>query len=158
MGIHLESIAYGKELKWMDRIQEAKNLFNETWDLMEKANRTEAEDRMMLHKTHTSCYLWQSAGKPVNNARGEWQVSRVYSVLKMGVPALLHGKASLDICLENGITGLDLAFGYEAAARAYALLGDAEASGRMQVLGIDAAGQIESEGDRKYALGELQSI
>ena len=30
-------------------------LFNETWELIDKKNRTEAETITMVHKAHTSC-------------------------------------------------------------------------------------------------------
>lgn len=139
-------------------IQEAKKLFNETWDLLDLPQRTDEEKITMLHKAHTSCYLWREAGQPVNNARGEWQVSRVYSVLKMGEPALLHGLSSLSICRENGIGGLDLAFGYEAVARAYACLGDGENMDKMKALGVQACEAIAGADDRDYAQKEIDGI
>ena len=102
----------------------AKTLFNETWDLIDKVPRTDEETITMLHKAHASCLLWREANSPLNNARGEWQVSRVYSILGEGRLALLHGKRSLALCLDNEIGDFDLAFGYEALARAYRALGE----------------------------------
>lgn len=142
----------------MDAIQEAKRLFNETWDLLDKADRTPGDDILMLHTAHTSCYLWRSADNPVNNARGEWQVSRVYSVLGMPQPALLHGQYSLDICLQNDIKGLDLAFGYEAVARAEALAGNQKAAAKAKEQGILACGDIQEADDKQHALSTLAEI
>lgn len=145
-------------MKTVDVISEAKRLFNETWDLLDKKDRTAEDDMLMLHKAHTSCYLWREANKPVNNARGEWQVSRVYAALKFGEPALLSGQRSLDICLNNNITGLDLAFGHEAVARAHAVLGNKARSDEHKALGLAAAETIADDADKKYTIGELENI
>ena len=142
----------------MDLINEAKKLFNETWDLLDKKDRDEADDISMLHKAHTSCFLWRSADNPLNNARGEWQVSRVYSNLGFGEPALLHAKYSLELCQKNGIGDFDLAFGYEAVARAYAVCGNHDMKEEYKKLALDACESIEKEGDKSYALGEINSI
>ena len=139
-------------------ISEAKKLFNETWDLIDQKDRTPADDALMLHKAHTSCYLWRSAEKPVNHARGEWQVSHVYALLGFGAPALLHGRRSLDICLEHSIGGLDLAFGYEAVARAYMVLGDAAQAREFKRQGLAACEAIAEQDDRNYAAGEINGI
>ncbi len=129
----------------------AKKLFNETWDLIDKPDRTDAENADMLHKAHTSCYLWRAADSPINNARGEWQVSHVYSLLGEGRLALLHGAYSLTICLENGIGDFDLAFGYEAVARAYKALGDQALLEENKRLGLAACEAIADKEDRDYA-------
>lgn len=136
----------------------AKTLFNETWDLIDKKARTDEEAITMLHKAHTSCYLWREAGSPLNNARGEWQVSRVYSILGEGKLALLHGKSSLALCLENGIGDFDLAFGYEAVARAYKLLGETALQGENKQLGLSACEAIADNGDRDYTVGNFADL
>ena len=43
--------------------------------------------------------------------------------LGQGQIALWHAKQSLKLCLENGFGDIDLAFGYEAVARAYSIFG-----------------------------------
>ena len=133
-------------------------LFNETWELIDKQNRTEAETITMLHKAHTSCYLWREANKPLNNARGEWQVSRVYSILGEGRLALLHGAYSLALCLDNGIGDFDLAFGYEAVARAYKALGDEALQEEHKQLGLAACESIADNDDRDYTLGNFADL
>lgn len=142
----------------MDIKAEAIKLFNETWDLLDKTDRTDDDKRLMLHKTHTSFYLWTLVGEMVNYARGEWQVSHVYAVLGEGDLALLHGQKSLDLCLEHGFKGLDLAFGYEAVARAYAVLGDIEQAKVHKDLGLKACETIDNKQDRDYAKGEINGI
>ncbi len=136
----------------------AKTLFNETWDLIEKKNRTEAETIAMLHKAHTSCYLWREANSPLNSARGEWQVSHVYSILGEGRLALLHGAYSLSICLEHEIGDFDLAFGYEAVARAYKALGDEALQEEHKQLGLLACDAIADNDDRDYTLSNFADL
>jgi len=136
----------------------ARTLFNETWDLLDKKNRTEAETIAMLHKAHASCYLWREAASPLNDARGEWQVSHVYSLLGEGRLALLHGAYSLALCLDNGIGGFDLAFGYEAVARAYKALGDEALTEEHKQLGLNACRAIGEQEDRDYALSSFADL
>jgi len=136
----------------------AKTLFNETWDLIDKKNRTEAETITMLHKAHASCFLWREANSPLNNARGEWQVSRVYSLLGEGRLALLHGAYSLALCLEHEIGDFDLAFGYEAVARAYKVLGDEALKEEHKQLGLAACEAIADNDDRDYTLGNFADL
>lgn len=136
----------------------AKSLFNETWELMDKKDRSDMETVAMLHKAHTSCFLWREAQSPVNNARGEWQVSRVYSLLGEGRLALLHGSASLSLCLDNGVGGFDLAFGYEAVARAYKMLGEEQQKTHYKRLGLAACKAIASAEDRAYAVSSFSDL
>jgi hypothetical protein len=134
-------------------------LFNATWDLIDKPNRTEAENFEMINKAHASCYHWsQGGGTALNNARGEWQLSHVYALLGMGESALVHGKYSLDICLKNNIKDFDLAFGYESMARAYKVLNNIEKMNEYKKLALDTCKNIEKDEDRNYAEGEIVGI
>ena len=97
--------------------QRGVDLFNEAWRLME----TREDDDRLLHITHASRYHWGEAEecRPENLARGEWQVSRVYTVLGRPEPAIWHARRCLEHCEANGIGDWDLAYAYEAIARAY---------------------------------------
>lgn len=99
----------------------AVDLFNLTWDLLDKAMRTaEANDRL-LHAVHASRYHWGEIGTPLEVERSEWQVSRVYAVLNRPEAALYHARRCLEICEATGIGDFDLAFAHEALARAFAV-------------------------------------
>src|SRR5262249_11076449 len=67
-------------------------IFNRVWSLLEMEKRTEAEDAQMIHGAHASAYHWMQVGEPVHRARGEWQCSRVYSVLGMATEAIFHAR------------------------------------------------------------------
>jgi len=136
--------------------KEAIENFNSTWDLIDKTNRTHEDNIRMIHMAHASRYHWEHIGEPVNLARGEWQISRVYSLLDMAESALLHAEESLRICEENGIEDFDLAFAYEAMARAYSLLNDSY----HKELYLNHASNIEisDQENRDYLISELESI
>ena len=101
--------------------QLAVDLFNATWQLLDTPDRSPDDDLRMLHMAHASRHHWAQVGEPVNLARGEWQVSRVYAVLGRAEPARFHGERCLEICEEYGIADFDLAYAYEALARAAAV-------------------------------------
>lgn len=132
-------------------------LFNKTWEYLD-ITRSEAEDHQMVLTAHASCYHWSQCGTALEQARGEWQISRVHSVLKQGAIALWHAQRSLTLCLENQIADFDLAFAYEAIARAYQCLG--QHSDRDDALrsALKAAENIADEDDKTYTLSEIKSI
>lgn len=47
-------------------------MFNGVWQLLDKADRSTAEDDRMLHMAHASRFHWENVGTAVNLARGEW--------------------------------------------------------------------------------------
>lgn len=133
-------------------------LFNHVWELLDKTDRSQEEMDEMLHAAHASCYHWSLAGSAVNLVRGEWQISRVYSVLQRAEPAVYHARRCLDICIENQIGDFDLAFAYEALARASAVAGNAQERDRFLKLGHQAAEDIQEEEDRQLVLSDLKTI
>lgn len=132
--------------------------FNAVWSLMEKEDRTTEDDDLMLHMAHASRFHWGQVGKPENVARGEWQVSRVYAVLRRPEPCLHHAERVLDVCVENGIGDWDIALAYEALARANAISGDAEAARAMTERALEATEKIIQDEDRKIVLADLETI
>jgi DNA-binding transcriptional MerR regulator len=144
------------EPQLLDHRRLGAELFNGAWELMEKEDRTPAEDDRMLHMAHASRYHWGEVGTPANLARGEWQCSRVYAVLRRPEPCRHHGQRVLDLCREHGLADWDLAFGYEALARGHAIAGDTEAARRSieEALAVP----IAEDEDRALLLGDLETI
>ncbi|HTZ44610.1 MAG TPA: hypothetical protein VMB79_12180 [Jatrophihabitans sp.] len=138
----------------------AASLYNATWDLLDKPDRTQAEDDAMIHGAHASRHHWGQVGAPENFARGEWQCSRVYAVLGRAEPCLHHARRVLEICQANGIGSWDLAFAHEALARGYAVAGDlAEARAWTERALASAAGIPEAEAtERELVLADLAAI
>ncbi len=136
----------------------AVDCFNLAWSLLDKKERTIEEDYKMVHAAHASRFHWGEIGTAVEFERGEWQISRVYSVLKRPQSALYHAKRCLEICKENKIGDFDIAFAYEAMARAYAVAEQKVESEKYVGLAKRAGEQIKSKGDRDYFFSELKTI
>jgi hypothetical protein len=134
------------------------DLFNGTWTMLEQADRRPDEDARMIHMAHASAYHWLQVGGPENFARSHWQCSRVYSTLGRAEPALYHARFVLDICERHGIGDFDLAYGYEALARAHALAGDSDESARFLARARAAAQDIAEQDDRDLLLADLATI
>lgn len=133
-------------------------LFNGTWGLLDKEGRTPEEDARLIHMVHASRYHWGEVGTPLEFSRGEQLISHVYALLKMPAPALYHAQLTLTLCEKHGYGDFDLAFAYEAMARAYAVAGEAAKRDEYVARGRQAAEGIAKPEDREYFLAELASI
>jgi hypothetical protein len=60
--------------------------------------------------------------------------------------------------MENGIADWDIAFAFEAVARAYAIAGDPEAARAMTERALRAAEEIKEDDERKIVLADLETI
>ena len=136
----------------------AADLFNRVWELLTILERTQDEIDEMINAAHASRYHWSIVGQPINLARGDWQISRVYAVLGRAEPALYHAYRSLEIVEAEGIADFDLAFAYEAVARAQAVAGDGLESQRYVELARVAGEAIAQQADRDGFFSELATI
>lgn len=105
----------------------AVTFFNETWTLLDNPNRTPDDDARMIHMAHASRMHWEFVGTPQNCAVGEWQIARVYSVLKITESAIYHARRCLEITQGIGIAGFYLGSAHEGMARALSLAHDPQA-------------------------------
>ncbi len=132
--------------------------FNETWELIDKKERTTEEDLLMIHKAHASCYHWGEIGESLNRARGEWLVSRVYSLTNQADSALYHAQRSFNECLSSGIKDVNLAFAYEALSHAYLKKGQQAMYKKYYRLALEASESIHESANKTYFLEELHKI
>jgi hypothetical protein len=136
----------------------AATLFNRTWSFLERTDRGPAEDDEMLHCAHASRHHWGVVGEPVHRARGEWQVSRVYAVLRRSEPALYHARRCLALAESHGLGPFDVGCGHEALARAYQVAGSAEDVERHLGLGSAAADKVVDAEERELLRSDLGSV
>ena len=136
----------------------AANLFNLVWTLLDDSDRTPADTDRMINAAHASRFFWDGVGEPVNRARGEWQISRVYATANRPEPALHHAKRCLAICRANEIGGFDLAYAYEALARASGLAGNGAAAAEYAGLAAEIAAEVEDREDRELVLSDLATL
>jgi hypothetical protein len=136
----------------------AKDLFNGTWALLETRDRTPEQDLRMLHMAHASRYHWGEAGTAENVCVGEWQLSRVYTVLGRVEPALFHAERCMDVCGDEGFEDWKLAYAHEALARVHRLAGD-DAAYREHLAEAERILETITDAEERELLeGDLQTL
>ena len=137
--------------------QQAIDLFNFTWTLIDKPDRTPGEDNLMIHASHASRYHWSIVGTVVNDLRGDWQIAHVYTLLNLPERALHYAQLCLRQCQEQHIGDFDLAYAYEAVARALACAGRNVEAQECYRLAEQAGVHIAEEDDRQMFQKDLAS-
>jgi hypothetical protein len=128
-----------------------------TWDLLDKAERTKEDDERMLYSAFASCRHWLEAGTGVHHQRGEWMITRVYSVLGLGQVAVRHANRCLELTEEHAgeMEDFDRAFAYEAAARANAVAGNRDEALKYIELAEKAGEAIADEQSKEIFVGDF---
>ena len=98
----------------------------QTWHLLGKEGRNEKDDARMINFAHASLYHWRKSHKykPINEQRGQWMLSHVYAVLGKSEEALYYAEETSRLTIEQDLKDFDLAYSYEALARANAVSGN----------------------------------
>ncbi|MGC9220182.1 MAG: hypothetical protein ACP5H2_02365 [Solirubrobacteraceae bacterium] len=141
-----------------DQRRLAAELFNYVWALLEQQERSDRENSRMIDAAHASRFFWEQAGEPVNHARGEWQISRVYATVGRTEPAIHHARLCLEICEQHGLGAFDLGYAYEALARSLAAAGDLQAAADYSRRAQECAGRITDRDDRALLLDDLTGL
>jgi hypothetical protein len=135
------------------------DLYNSTWTLIEKADRTPAETDEMIHRAHASRWHWARAGTDVNLARGEWLCSRVYATLGRGEPALWHARRCVEIHeATEDRESWDLPAAYEAMARASFAAGDPASGALWKAKAVGALEGITDADDREPIAQDIATL
>jgi DNA-binding transcriptional MerR regulator len=138
------------------------DLFNHTWTLIEKADRTPAEIDEMIHSAHASRYHWSKAGNTANLGRGEWQCSRVYATLGRGEPAVWHARRCVEYSEAAASAGeaepWDVPSSYEAMARALAVAGNRTEAEEWRSRARAAVAAISEPEDRQIIEQDLATL
>ena len=137
------------------------DLYNSTWALIEKPDRSAADTDEMIHRAHTSRWHWARIGEAVNLARGEWLCSRVYATLGRGEPALWHARRCVEI--NEALSGeeresWDLPTAYEAMARASFAAGDPASGALWKAKASAALDEIADADDREQIAQDLATL
>ena len=136
----------------------AKELFNQTWDLLDRTNRTPEEDLRMLGSALGSWAMWRRAGEPKNHAISDWQVSRVFAVLEEPGWAHRYAVAGLDLCREHNLGPFLQGYAWESVARAAHLSGDHESAAEAVAAARVAADLVEDPDDRQLMIDDLEDL
>lgn len=102
----------------------AKETFNAAWDLIDRNDRTDAEDADLLVVAMASRYHWGQVGGEEQQMVGDWQIAHAASLVGHGSLALRFASSALARAEANGFDDWRLASCYEGMARACATAGD----------------------------------
>ena len=131
----------------------------QTWNLLEKENRNKEDDVRMVNFAQASLYHWRKSHKfeSVNEQRGQYTLSRVYAVLGKGKEALSYANEASRLTKEQDLKDFDLAYSYEALARANAASGNKKECVKWLEKAQEAGTLIQGEEDKKYFILDLES-
>ena len=129
----------------------------QTWNLLDKKDRNENDDKRMLFFAKASLYHWRKSPhyKPVNEQRGQWLISHVLAVLNRGEESLVYAKACMDITMKESLKDFDLAYAYESKARSYAAIGDSEKMNKCFLKAKTSGEKVKGDEDRKIFFNDL---
>ena len=131
----------------------------QTWNLLGKEGRNEKDDTRMINFAHASLYHWRKSHKykPINEQRGQWMLSHVYAVSGKSEEALSYAEETSRLTTEQDLKDFDLAYSYEALARANAALGNKKECAKWLEKAQEAGTLIQREEDKKYFITDLES-
>ena len=136
----------------------AVELFNDLWRLLEKPDRSPAEELEMIHAAHASRHHWGIAGDARNWCIGEWQIARVYATLGRAEPARFHAAEALRLAEAHGLDDFVTACAHEALARAAMAAGNAAAFDEHVAAAERAGAGIDDDEDRQVWRADMGAL
>jgi len=132
--------------------------FNRTWDLLDKPERTAAENEEMIQACLASMWHWSQRPDCKNRERsvGAWQASRVYAVAGQGENSLHYAQLALDFA--HDLPPFFQAYAFEALARAEAVLGKREAARKYLDKAAALSSKVGDAEDRELLEADLKTI
>ena len=146
----------GDARQWHRRF--AIELFNRSWDLLERPDRSPDDDAEMLAAAFGSAYHWGRVGTAENRALADHQISKVASHVGQPALALHYARRALE-AIEIGRFGhWQVAAAYEGMARACAAAGDAAGRDYWVQRCTIALGAVPDAADRSVVAEQLLNV
>jgi DNA-binding transcriptional MerR regulator len=138
----------------------AAGLFNRTWDILEREDRTVRDDAELIDTAHASAWHWRQVGNAANEARGHWMLARVYAVLGHPAEAVYHARRANEVLDAggDGIEDWDRPAAAEAMARALVAAGDLDAAGEWKAKAQALLEGVANADDRGVVEGDLAAL
>ncbi len=92
--------------------------YNLACTLEEKAQRSEAENELMILAAKNSLKYWELIGGPEEAAVGEYRLSQSYLKADQLEDAYEHAQQSIEACIKHNLTPINHFYGYETLAMA----------------------------------------
>lgn len=138
----------------------ATNCFNQAWDLIDKTDRTPAEDEDMIRLSLASHYHWTQREDYSDSSASiaHWQTSHIYAVLGQADNARRYGQLCLNVSQAEEIPPFFLGYAYEALARAESTAGNRKQAQEYIDQAKSIAEKIQEADDKKQLLNDLNTI
>ena len=123
------------------------------WDVLQRADRNEADTERMIHAAHAAWFHWQAVGTAVNRLRAEVLLATVYHAAGRAEPAVWHAERVLAALAAAGesATPFDVVTAHAAAAAAFALAGRIHAAAVQWAEARSMATRLRDINDRAVA-------
>jgi DNA-binding transcriptional MerR regulator len=138
----------------------AAGLFNRTWDLLERENRTARDDAELIDTAHASSWHWRQVGNAANEVRAHGMLARVYSILGHGSEAVYHAARANEV-LDAGGEGFedwDAPAAAESMARALVASGDLAGAAEWKRKAQGLLEAVADPDDRGVVEGDLAAL
>lgn len=132
--------------------------FNGAWDLIDKPDRSEDDDRQMLTLAFASRWHWSEVGTAENTTIADWQIAHVASLIGETSLARVYAQSAYDAARNNDLPDWLRASTAEGLARAHACAGDKASYERFANEARELVTQLDEEEDRELILGQLATI
>lgn len=136
----------------------AKRLFNQTWELIDTADRTPEQDRLMLMTSCAAWVHWDAIGTEENRAIADWQVAHVASLLGYGALAISHATTAYDRVRAARLPDWLHASALEGLARAYAAAGDQQSRDEYLRLAHEAVSIVTDAQERELIASQIATV
>jgi hypothetical protein len=124
------------------------------WELLALDDRNAEQEEALRRNAYASAFHWFLAGGPTEATRAEWLLARVGAVLDDVDAARRHAERALALCAAHDIGDFDLAYAYEAMARAATLAGEGDAAA-WRAKADSAGAALADPEDRRWFLSDL---
>jgi hypothetical protein len=135
-----------------------KQIYNGTWDLIDQADRTPEQDRLMLVSACASWWHWDKAGTEQNRATADWQVAHVASLLGYGDLALEFASSALERVEAGSMDDWMRASALEGLARAHAAAGHQAERDDAVRMAREALADISEEDERTLIASQIDTV
>ncbi len=132
--------------------------FNRTWELLDAADRSPADDEEMLAAAFAQRYHWYQVGSPLNRAVADWQVARVLAVLGYAELADRFARHSLRLCDTHDLPPFFRGYAHEAIARAADVMDDYETVRHHAEEARRCAALVDDPDERTMLLTDVETV
>lgn len=146
----------------LPNLQEAHHYFailanKQTWELVEKENRTSNDDEQLIRTAQTSLYHWLAIGNDANFQRGYWLLAHCYALLGNITEANTHAQICYAYTKNKAqeLQVFDNAYCFEALSRVANLNGNLDEAHAYRQLALDIADEIANFEDLSIFLNDL---